>query len=68
MGTSTVYGHTSKRQIPHYKRGKKLYFNRDDLLEWITQAKQRPKMRYCRIGRKSIGGKLGEDGNSRRVG
>ena len=30
-----------KRQIPHYKNGKKLYFYEDELLDWIAQGKRK---------------------------
>jgi excisionase family DNA binding protein len=33
---SMVYKLTASRQIPHSKRGKKLYFERKKLLEWMT--------------------------------
>ncbi len=31
-----LYGWVSKRIIPHYKVGKKLYFNSDEIVEFIT--------------------------------
>lgn len=34
----TIYGLVSDRKIPHAKRGKKLYFSRDDLYQWISQG------------------------------
>jgi excisionase family DNA binding protein len=33
---STLYKLTAQREIPHYKNGKKLYFKRVELDEWIT--------------------------------
>lgn len=30
---------TSNRQIPHYKRGRKLYFRRDELERWMLESK-----------------------------
>jgi len=33
----TIYKLTSKNQIPYYKRGKRLYFDRQKLLEWIKK-------------------------------
>lgn len=32
---STIYDMTSKRKIPFHKRGNKLYFFEDELLQWI---------------------------------
>jgi excisionase family DNA binding protein len=44
---SLIYKLTSSRQIPHSKRGKKLYFERKKLLEWMTenQVKTRDEIR-----------------------
>ena len=35
----TLYGLTAKRIIPHYKRGKRLYFRKADMDEWIYKGK-----------------------------
>jgi excisionase family DNA binding protein len=35
LSKSRVYALVSARQIPHSKRGNKLYFNRADLLAWV---------------------------------
>jgi excisionase family DNA binding protein len=37
---STLYALTSRRQIPHYKRGGKLYFRRSELIDWLTQGRR----------------------------
>jgi excisionase family DNA binding protein len=37
---STLYAHTSRRVIPHYKRGGKLYFLRSELIEWAIQGRR----------------------------
>ena len=34
---SLLYKLTASRKIPHSKRGKKLYFERKKLLEWMTE-------------------------------
>jgi excisionase family DNA binding protein len=39
IAKQTIYGFVCKRQIPHFKRGKRLYFKRDDLLNWVLEAK-----------------------------
>jgi excisionase family DNA binding protein len=36
---NTLYEKTSRKQIPHFKKGNKLYFNRADLQEWIMKGK-----------------------------
>lgn len=40
LARQTVYGLVSKRQIPHLKRGKKLYFSRQALEQWIADGKR----------------------------
>lgn len=38
---ATVYGMTSRREIPFIKKSKKLYFSKDDLTAWLkTSAKK----------------------------
>ncbi len=35
---ATLYGRTSKNEIPFYKRGKKVYFKKSELLAWIEEG------------------------------
>lgn len=37
LSKSTIYGLVSKRQIPHKKRGHRLYFLETELIDWINQ-------------------------------
>lgn len=37
---STIYSLVYKRSIPCYKKGKKLYFYEDEILEWINSGKR----------------------------
>lgn len=37
---STIYRHCSKGSMPCYKNGKKLYFFRDEVMEWIRKEKK----------------------------
>ena len=41
LAKPTIYGLVSERKIPHSKRGKKLYFSRRELLEWLTNGKRK---------------------------
>lgn len=41
LAKPTIYGLVSERKIPHSKRGKKLYFSRNDLTEWITGGRRK---------------------------
>jgi excisionase family DNA binding protein len=43
LSVQTLYGKTSARTIPHFKKGKKLYFKREEVFEWITQDKRKTK-------------------------
>lgn len=37
---SYIYSMTSRRMIPHYKRGKRLYFKRDEIVTWLTEHRR----------------------------
>lgn len=41
LAKPTIYGLVSERKIPHSKRGKKLYFSRKELKEWLTNGKRK---------------------------
>lgn len=43
LAKQTIYGFTSKRLIPFIKKGKKLYFKKSDLEEWLLEGKQLTK-------------------------
>ena len=34
-----IYKLTSSQQIPHFKRGKKVFFDKDELIAWMKQNK-----------------------------
>jgi excisionase family DNA binding protein len=40
LSQAYLYRLTSARQIPHYKPGKKLYFKRSELDDWMLRNKQ----------------------------
>ncbi len=40
---NTLYEKTSLKLIPHFKKGKKLYFQKDELMEWIKEGKIKTK-------------------------
>jgi len=37
LSKSAIYKKTSGRNIPHFKNGKKLFFKRSELDDWLTQ-------------------------------
>ena len=41
LAKPTLYGFTSKNEIPHIKRGKKLYFRRSELETWLNEGKRK---------------------------
>ena len=36
---STIYGWTSQRLIPHYKKGNRLYFFKSEIDEWLKSGR-----------------------------
>ena len=56
---SAIYKFTSGRGIPHFKRGKKIYFKKSELDEWLTKNRistneelEQEAMNYILIKRK----------------
>jgi excisionase family DNA binding protein len=43
LAQQTLYGFTSKREIPFIKRGKKLYFRKSELNSWLLEGKKKSK-------------------------
>ena len=41
LAKPTIYSLCSERKIPHSKRGKRLYFSRQELTEWLKQGKRK---------------------------
>ena len=41
LAKQTLYGFTSKNEIPFFKKGKKLYFRKSDLQQWLLEGKQK---------------------------
>ena len=35
----TLYEKTCRKEVPHYKKGKRLYFRATELMKWITQGR-----------------------------
>ncbi|MEZ5013665.1 MAG: helix-turn-helix domain-containing protein [Chitinophagales bacterium] len=40
LAEQTIYGLTSRNEIPHYKRGKKLYFLKAELEKWMLENRK----------------------------
>lgn len=43
LAQQTLYGFTSRREIPFIKKGKKLYFRKSDLNKWLLEGKKKSK-------------------------
>lgn len=41
LAIPTIYSYTSKRLIPHGRKGKKLYFRYHELLQWLETGRRR---------------------------
>ncbi len=37
----TLYGKCSEKLIPHFKKGRKLYFDKMELIEWLKSGKRK---------------------------
>jgi excisionase family DNA binding protein len=41
LSVHTIYGLVHKMEIPNAKRGKRLYFKRSDIDDWISQSRRK---------------------------
>jgi excisionase family DNA binding protein len=41
LSVATLYGYTQRAEIPVCKRGKRLYFSKQNLIEWVKQGKKK---------------------------
>lgn len=53
LSRSAIYQKTSSRhgeppELPHYKTGKRLYFKRSEIVQWMTQNKVKDRAAYER--------------------
>lgn len=53
LAEQTIYGLTSRNEIPHYKRGKKLYFLKVELEKWILENRRPLKQKQSVYGKNS---------------
>lgn len=50
MAKQTLYGLTSNRQIPFIKKGKKVYFNKGEVIAWLNEGKMKTKAEILKTG------------------
>ena len=43
LAKPSIYGLTYRKKIPYIKKGKKLYFRKAELLEWLNQGRHQTK-------------------------
>jgi excisionase family DNA binding protein len=43
LAKQSIYGLTARREIPHFKKGKKLYFKKPELDQWISEGRVKAK-------------------------
>lgn len=51
LAEQTIYGLTSRNEIPHYKRGKKLYFLKAELEKWMLENRRPLKQKQSVYGK-----------------
>lgn len=39
LSSTHIYRLTSNREIPHYKRGKHVFFDKNELKEWLSETR-----------------------------
>ena len=50
MAKQTLYGLTSNRKIPFIKKGKKVYFNKGEVIAWLNEGKMKTKAEILKAG------------------
>lgn len=41
LSVPTIYGLVSRAEIPHSKKGKRLYFSKQELLDWVKSGRKK---------------------------
>lgn len=44
LSVATLYGYVQRREIPHSKKGKHLYFLKSELSEWVKSGKKKTRI------------------------
>lgn len=57
LAKQTLYGLTSNREIPFFKKGKKLYFRQSELKNWLLSGRKATKEEIKENGLKHLKGK-----------
>jgi len=51
LSPDTLYGHTSAGTIPHIKRGKRIYFEKAELVAWLHGGRRRTAADIDRVAK-----------------
>ncbi len=54
LSKATIYGLTHERCIPHFKTGKRLYFKKSEIVNWISSTKVKTKQEVNQLADKYI--------------
>jgi excisionase family DNA binding protein len=54
LSKATLYNKVSKLEIPHFKKGKRLYFSEDDLKNWIGEGRVKTQIELAADAEKYI--------------
>lgn len=42
LSVATVYGLNFRKEIPYYKKGKKIYYKKNEIFDWINSGEVKP--------------------------
>ena len=60
LAKPTIYGLVSQRKLPYMKQGKKLYFSKQELTDWLKQGSKAVKDLDADVDKKLSGAKRGQ--------
>jgi excisionase family DNA binding protein len=55
LSVQTIYGLVHKMEIPNFKRGKRLYFKRTEIDDWIGQSRRKTRVAQFQWGKHFAG-------------
>lgn len=54
LSVPTIYGYVSRNEIPFSKKGKRLYFSKSELIEWIKQGRKKTLAEIAALANQSV--------------
>jgi excisionase family DNA binding protein len=46
LAKQTIYGMTSNKTIPYYKKGKKLFFKKEEIDKWMNESRKKTQTEF----------------------